>query len=251
MKIQCMTMRPAPLLSKGCPIGMKPARTVPVSVVQCGSKRGPRITHDRHSDSTFTIACLPSGLALLNVVVGNMGSSRFPSVVSSHVPETWFLHSQGKNWWIDGIIDFGWLWQSWEGGVDGIRHAQDWCQFVPRPPLGIPAWQPLEKRIICTSQYLSATCGFTLVWTLNIVEQQHVIKRYQKKIINKNILKSSMPFKYHRHSAGKTILSSSTYTIPPTTLESTPLEPGIKHARWQGSIQLFFFGVEAKEQVHL
>ena len=29
------------------------------------------------------------------------------------------------------------------------------------------------------------------------------------------------------------------------------MEPGIKHARWQGSIQLFFFGVEAKEQVHL
>lgn len=32
-----------------------------------------------------------------------------------------------------------------------------------------------------------------------------------------------MPFEYHRHSAGKTILISSTYTIPPTTLEATTI----------------------------
>ena len=36
-----------------------------------------------------------------------------------------------------------------------------------------------------------------------------------------------MPFKYHRHSAGKTILISSTYTIPPTTLEATTI--GARH----------------------
>lgn len=176
MKIQRMTMRPAPLLSKGCPIGMKPARTVPVSVVLCGSKRGPRITHERHSNSTFTIACLPSGLALLNVVVGNMGSSRL-------------TEEELVNWWINwlwmALVIMG-RWRQWNPSCIGLMPVRS-AASIGNPSVAT-TWKTYNVCISVLVSYVWLQI-MRVVWTLNslnIVEQQHVIKRYQKKIINKS-----------------------------------------------------------------